>query len=79
MGSTSLIGSGGSVQYGTGRIFLQGPSEFDIEVLERREGDVRARRLEEEGEDGMLGVGEWAVYDNIELVRTIRNLSSTLH
>ena len=79
MGSTSLIGSGGSVQYGTGRIFLQGPSEFDIEVLERREGDVRARRLEEEGEDGMLGVGEWAVYDHIELVRTIRNLSSTLY
>lgn len=68
MGSTSLIGSGGSIQYGTGRIFVQGPSEFDIEVLERREGDVKARRLEEEGEDGMLGVGEWAVYDTIESV-----------
>lgn len=68
MGSASLIGSGGSIQYGSGRIFLQGPSEFDIEVLERREGDVRARRLEEEGEEGMLAVGEWAVYDTIEQV-----------
>ncbi|CAL1696016.1 unnamed protein product [Somion occarium] len=66
MGSASLIGSGGAIQYGSGRIFVQGPSEFDNEVLERRDGDVKARRLEEEGEEGMLGVGEWAVYDTIE-------------
>ncbi|KAH9946696.1 chromatin remodeling complex protein [Amylocystis lapponica] len=65
MGSASLVGSGGTVQYGTGRIFVQGPSEFDVEVLERRE-DAHARRIEEEGEEGMLGVGDWAVYNDLE-------------
>jgi len=69
MGSASLLGSGGIVQYGTGRLFVQGPSVFDQEILDRREeGDVRARRLEEEGEEGMLGVGEWAVYSDLEEV-----------
>jgi len=68
MGSASLIGSGGTVQYGSGRIFLQGPSEFDIEILQRREEDIVGRRRLEEGEEGMLGVGEWAVYDDIETV-----------
>lgn len=69
MGSASLLGSGGIVQYGTGRLFVQGPSVFDQEILDRRqEGDVRARRLEEEGEEGMLGVGEWAVYTDLEEV-----------
>ncbi|TFY79366.1 hypothetical protein EWM64_g4644 [Hericium alpestre] len=67
LGSASLIGSGGVVQYGTGRIFLQGPSVFDQEILDRREeGDIHARRLQEEGEEGMLGVGEWAVYTDLE-------------
>jgi len=69
MGSASLLGSGGIVQYGTGRLFIQGPSMFDQEILDRREeGDVRSRRLEEEGEEGMLGVGEWAVYTDLEEV-----------
>ncbi|KAI0704894.1 chromatin remodeling complex protein [Cytidiella melzeri] len=68
MGSASLIGSGGSVQYGSGRIFVQGPSEHDVEILQRREEDMSARRLAEEGEDGMLGVGEWAVYDELETI-----------
>ncbi|GBE78388.1 chromatin remodeling complex protein [Sparassis crispa] len=68
MGAASLVGSGGAVQYGTGRIFVQGPSEFDIEVLERREENITARRKEEEGEEGMLGVGEWAVYNDLDEV-----------
>lgn len=71
LGSGSLVGSGGAVQYGTGRIFIQGPSEFDADILERREledGDVDKRRLEEEGEEGMLSVGEWAVYSELEEV-----------
>lgn len=42
-------------QYGTGRIFIQGPSEFDLDILKRREDGVDARRLEEEGEEGVLG------------------------
>jgi bromodomain adjacent to zinc finger domain protein 1A len=69
MGSTSLLGSGGVVQYGAGRIFVQGPSEFDAELLDRRDGeDIEARRKEEEGEDGVLGIGEWAVYTELEEV-----------
>jgi bromodomain adjacent to zinc finger domain protein 1A len=67
MGSASLMGSGGVVQYGTGRLFIQGPSEFDMELLGRREeGDIDARRKEEEGEEGMLGSGDWAVYTELE-------------
>lgn len=68
MGSASLIGNGGSVQYGTGRIFLQGPSEHDVEILQRREEDIPVRRREEEGEEGLLAVGEWTVYDELETV-----------
>ncbi|KIK82429.1 hypothetical protein PAXRUDRAFT_64788, partial [Paxillus rubicundulus Ve08.2h10] len=37
MGSMSLLGSGGVVQYGTGRIFLQGPAEVDLEMMSKRE------------------------------------------
>ncbi|KAK7058808.1 hypothetical protein VNI00_001432 [Paramarasmius palmivorus] len=66
MGSGSLVGSGGVAQYGTGRIFIQGPSEFDLEILQRREEDITARRQEEEGVEGMLGPGDWAVYSDIE-------------
>lgn len=69
MGSASLLGSGGAVQYGTGRLFVQGASEFDVEMLQRREpGEVEERRKEEEGEEGMLAVGEWAVYTDLEEV-----------
>lgn len=70
MGSASLLGSGGVVQYGTGRLFIQGPSEFDVEILQRREAEdqIEQRRKDEEGEDGVLGVGEWAVYTEIEEV-----------
>ncbi|KAG9314516.1 chromatin remodeling complex protein [Chiua virens] len=68
MGSMSLLGSGGVVQYGTGRIFLQGPTEMELESMSRREeNDVDARRQEEEGE-GLLAPGEWAVYTEPEEV-----------
>lgn len=68
-GTSSLVGSGGSVQYATGRLFIQGPSEFDQEILDRKsEDDVVARRLEEEGAEGMLGSGDWACYSAIEEV-----------
>lgn len=69
MGSASLLGSGGVVQYGTGRLFVQGPSQFDVDMLKQREPDeIEARRKEEEGEEGMLDVGEWAVYTDLEEV-----------
>lgn len=69
-GSGSLVGSGGVAQYGTGRVFIQGPSEFDMELLnQRKDEDIDERRREEEGEEGMLGSGNWAVYSDIEEVR----------
>ncbi|KAK0465402.1 chromatin remodeling complex protein [Desarmillaria tabescens] len=37
LGSASLVGSGGVAQYGTGRIFIQGPSETDMELLRLRQ------------------------------------------
>lgn len=67
MGSASLMGSGGVAQYGTGRLFIQGPSEFDIDLLDqRKEEDIAERRREEEGEEGILGSGDWAVYSDLE-------------
>jgi hypothetical protein len=69
LGSAALVGSGGVAQYGTGRVFIQGPSEFDMELLEqRKDEDVDGRRLEEEGEEGMLRPGDWAVYSDVEEV-----------
>ena len=68
MGSASLVGSGGMTQYGAGRLFIQGPSEFDLDLLGQREEDLEERRLEEEGEDGMLKSNEWGVYSEIEEV-----------
>lgn len=71
MGSASLIGYGGVAQYGCGRIFIQGPSEFDLELLDqRKDEDIEGRRREEEGEEGMLGSGDWAVYSDLEEVRS---------
>ncbi|RDX55953.1 chromatin remodeling complex protein [Lentinus brumalis] len=69
MGAASLIGSGGTVQYGTGRIFIQGASEFDAEILHRREENIEERRRIEEGPEGMLGANEWAVYNDLEEVQ----------
>jgi len=44
---------------------VQGPSPFDAELLERMP-DVRARRLDEEGEEGMLAADDWAVYNDLD-------------
>ncbi|RPD82643.1 chromatin remodeling complex protein [Lentinus tigrinus ALCF2SS1-7] len=69
MGAASLIGSGGTVQYGTGRIFIQGASEFDAEILQRREENIEDRRRIEEGPEGMLAANEWAVFNDLEEVQ----------
>ncbi|KAM6498263.1 chromatin remodeling complex protein [Amanita muscaria] len=67
MGSASLVGSGGIAQYGTGRLFIQGPSEFDMELLGKRRAEgIEERRREEEGEEGMLQPGDWAAYSELE-------------
>lgn len=67
LGSASLLGSGGVVQYGAGRVFVQGPTHMDLELMSKRDDDIDARRQEEEGE-GMLSPGEWAVYTEPEEV-----------
>ncbi|KAJ7462685.1 chromatin remodeling complex protein [Mycena galericulata] len=67
MGSGSLVGSGGVTQYGAGRLFIQGPSEFDLDLLAARTDEgIEERRKEEEGIEGMLGPGDWAVYSDQE-------------
>ncbi|KAJ7293282.1 chromatin remodeling complex protein [Mycena rebaudengoi] len=67
MGSGSLVGSGGVTQYGAGRLFVQGPSEFDTDLLVARTDEgIEERRKEEEGVEGMLGPGDWAVYSDQE-------------
>lgn len=67
MGSSGLIGQGGGVMWGTGRIYLQGGSEEDRRRYAGKYGvgeeEIRERRGKEEGEEGMLGEGEWAVYE----------------
>jgi bromodomain adjacent to zinc finger domain protein 1A len=72
MGSASLVGSGGTALYGSGRLFIQGPSEFDDDILQKRQNfdheDIHSRRLEEEGKDGILGPNEWAVYNDLDEV-----------
>lgn len=93
VGGMSLVGGvhGGSVQYGTGRLLVQGPSREDWEgMCARREEEGAGVKAEEEGvdevkavvepvgEEGMrtrrkreevddeaiLGVNEWAYYDD---------------
>ncbi|KAF7319950.1 hypothetical protein MKEN_00778800 [Mycena kentingensis (nom. inval.)] len=67
MGAGSLVGNGGVAQYNAGRIFIQGPSHIDKELLDARtDEDIVARREEEEGIEGMLGESEWAVYSDLE-------------
>lgn len=69
MGSASLINNSGNVVYGSGRLFVQGPNELDEDVLSRRpKGEVITRRTEEEGLNGILGIGEWSVYTDLEEV-----------
>ena len=48
--------------------FIQGASEFDAEILQRREENIEERRRIEEGPEGMLGANEWAVFNDLEEV-----------
>lgn len=69
LGGGSLVNSSGNPLYGAGRIFVQGPSEVDMEMLEVREKedkDVIERRELEETPDGMLKSNEWAMFDDAD-------------
>jgi len=63
MGSGTLVASGGQTTFGTGRMFIQGPSEFDLPILkERGDSFIRKRYEEEDGPDGTLKSGAWGYY-----------------
>ena len=62
MGIGHLVTSSGTASYGAGRVFVQGPGEFDVLVIAGRGGAVQARQKEEDGLDGTLGPGEWGMY-----------------
>lgn len=73
IGGSALIASGGTVMYGAGRLFIQGPTESDIEVMERKQRedpsfDLRERRLDQEGIEGVFAVGAWGYYSEPEQV-----------
>ena len=70
-GSSPLINEKGHVTYGTGRVYVQGVDEQDLEVMRLGLEDrapkkeaVSSRRQEEEG--GILNPGEWGSIDTIE-------------
>jgi bromodomain adjacent to zinc finger domain protein 1A len=75
MGSASLVGSGGIAQYGTGRVFIQGPSEFDLKQLEKKavddNEDIHERRKEEEGADQILSPADWCMFIEVEEVSNV--------
>jgi len=73
--------TGGGAGYGTGRIYVQGVEEEDLEYMcstsEIERSLVENRRSKEEG-DGMLSKGEWGVYDTAEQVRSV-SISLSVH
>ncbi|KZW00685.1 hypothetical protein EXIGLDRAFT_639080 [Exidia glandulosa HHB12029] len=69
LGGGNLVGSSGQALYGAGRVFIQGASEIDREMLgvrENEDGDVQERREAEETPEAMLKSNEWAVYDDAD-------------
>lgn len=70
IGSAGLYDASGKVStWGTGRLFLQGADEHDLEhhrsAAELNEVQFLSRRTKEEG-DNILQPGEWAMYDTLE-------------
>jgi bromodomain adjacent to zinc finger domain protein 1A len=75
IGTMELISSeDGSVVYGTGRLFVQGPSKEDQDFAVTLGSDsglpgLEARRKYEEGEESVLAIDEWAYIEDDEQVR----------
>lgn len=76
IGSAGLYDGGGKVTFGTGRIFLQGAEEFDLEhnrtAAELTEEQLRERRSKEE-DGAVLQPGEWAMYDSLDALEGFKN------
>lgn len=72
MGAGQLVTSNGSVAYGTGRLFVQGPNPFDLDIITSKgEGVIRTRQVEEDGEGGSLEPGQWAVYSEPQQIESL--------
>ena len=71
LGSAPLIGDGGKVAWGTGRLYIQGADDLEVEFCripaEMSEHECEERRVKEEGA-GRLSLGEWGMYDDPEVV-----------
>jgi bromodomain adjacent to zinc finger domain protein 1A len=84
VGTMELISAeDGSTVYGTGRLFIQGPSKEDNAFACTLASDdgaagLEARRIEEEDEEGVLAVDEWAYLDNDKDVRSFPGQSPSL-
>ncbi|ORY78029.1 hypothetical protein BCR35DRAFT_353018 [Leucosporidium creatinivorum] len=79
VGGMELVGQGAGVLYGTGRLFVQGPSQEDWDAVcgREKEGEEDAikRRVREEGgdEEKLLGVDEWGFYEQEEELDNLQN------
>ena len=73
LGSAPLMGENGKVTWGTGRLYVQGAEDLEVEFC-RIGGEItveecESRRAKEEGA-GRLAAGEWSSYDSPETVST---------
>ncbi|WWD21446.1 hypothetical protein CI109_105931 [Kwoniella shandongensis] len=75
LGSAPLVGEGGKITWGTGRLYIQGVDEEEEELLrsaasavieEEVEKEVVEERREKEEGEGRLKAGEWGCYDSPE-------------
>lgn len=64
----NLVGQNNSILYGTGRLFVQGPTEDEYELAMQKEGGKlrleERRKREEVDARSILDVDEWAFYEN---------------
>ncbi|GMK57836.1 hypothetical protein CspeluHIS016_0406700 [Cutaneotrichosporon spelunceum] len=84
LGSAPLLNDG-KVLWGTGRLYIQGAEDLDIELsrrglphatqglgVEKSAAEIASKRATEEGE-AKLAPGEWAVYDTPEQLQQFYN------
>lgn len=76
VGSAGLYDSNGKVTFGTGRLYLQGVDDFDLEhhrqTAELTGEQLKERRAKDE-EGAVLAPGEWAMYDTLEQLEGFKN------
>ncbi|KAK4705880.1 hypothetical protein P7C70_g319, partial [Phenoliferia sp. Uapishka_3] len=72
IGGMNLIGQGNAILYGTGRLFIQGPTQEDWDFVCRKASspeEMEERRAREDVDPAStLGLNEWAFYEEEEEV-----------